>query len=54
MSVISKCYDRTMKLLKKNNKILVSLAESLIERETIDRAEILALLKPAAKKTATA
>jgi cell division protease FtsH len=53
-SIISKCYDRAMKLLKKNNKILVSLAERLIERETVDRAEILNLLKPASKRTATA
>ena len=53
-SIISKCYDRTMKLLKKNNKILISLAEGLIERETVDRAEILNLLKPASKRTATA
>jgi cell division protease FtsH len=53
-SIISKCYDRTMKLLKKNNKILISLAEGLIERETVDRAEILALLKPVSKRSATA
>jgi cell division protease FtsH len=53
-SIIAKCYDRAMKLLKTNNKILVSLAEGLIERETIDRAEILRLLKSLSKGPATA
>ena len=53
-SIIAKCYDRAMKLLKTNNKILVTLAEGLIERETVDRAEILKLLKSLSKGPSTA
>ncbi len=53
-SIISKCYDRAMKLLKSHKKSLVSLAESLIERETVDRAEILRIVKSLSKKPATA
>ncbi|MCZ6842539.1 MAG: ATP-dependent zinc metalloprotease FtsH [SAR324 cluster bacterium] len=52
--IISSCYQRTTKLLKSHKKSLVSLAEALIERETVDRAEILRILASLSKKSATA
>jgi cell division protease FtsH len=52
--IISRCYDRAMKLLKGQQKTLVSLAEALIERETVDRAEILRLIEAYSKGKATA
>ncbi len=53
-SIISKCYDRAMKLLKTHHKTLVSLAETLIEHETVDRAEVVRLIEAYSKGKATA
>ena len=38
--IISTCYERASDLLKTNQRILVALANELIERETVDGAEV--------------
>ncbi|HUJ75245.1 MAG TPA: ATP-dependent zinc metalloprotease FtsH, partial [bacterium] len=38
--IISSCYERALTLLKAHQKILVTLAEQLIERETVDGSEV--------------
>ena len=44
-SIISKCYKRSLKLLKTNKNLLTRLAEDLIERETVDGADVRAMVK---------
>ena len=40
-----KCYNKTIKLIKKNQKFLEALAENLMEKRTLTRLEILSLKK---------
>ena len=53
-TILSRGYDRAMKLLKTNRKALVSLAEALIERETVDGAEVKKLLETRSASPASA
>ena len=53
-SIISRCYNNALKLLKTHQKILISLAEALIERETVDGKEIKRMMGSPSKKPATA
>jgi cell division protease FtsH len=43
--IISECYDRAKEVLEANLDILHTMAEALLERETLDREEIEILLK---------
>jgi len=52
--IISRCYERTVHLLKTHNKILATLAEELIERETVDGAEVKRLVRMFSTEAATA
>jgi len=45
MKIISSCYDRACKLLKKNRERLVRLASALLEREVLDGEAVNTLLK---------
>ena len=51
--ILSGCYDRTVKLLKTHQKALVSLAEMLIEQETVDGSEVQQMLKTLTPEAAT-
>jgi cell division protease FtsH len=52
--IISTCYERAMGLLKAHQKILNTLAEELIERETVDGGEVRRLLQSLAPESAPA
>ena len=43
--IIDECYDRATEILEKHMDILHSVAQALLERETLDREEIELLLK---------
>jgi cell division protease FtsH len=50
--IVTTCYERALGLLKANQKILVALAEMLIERETVEGAEVRRLLQDVASQPA--
>ncbi|MCH8842406.1 MAG: ATP-dependent zinc metalloprotease FtsH [SAR324 cluster bacterium] len=53
-SIISRCYERAMGLLRKHNKALVHLAETLIERETVNGKDVDEILNRFSPPPATA
>ena len=53
-SIISRCYERALGLLRKHNKALVHLAETLIERETVDGNDVDEILNRFSPPPATA
>ena len=53
-AVISRAYDRALKLLKAKHKALITLAETLIEHETVDGKEVDEILDRCYPATATA
>ncbi len=52
--IISTCYERAMGLLKAHQKILNTLAEELIERETVDGGEVRRLVQSLTPESAPA
>ena len=52
--IIGKAYKRTMGLLKSHHDALETLAEALIERETIDGQEVIDILNRSYPGPATA
>ena len=52
--IISSCYDRAISLLKGHKKLLVKLAEDLVERETVDGWEIKKMVQSFSPDTALA
>jgi len=52
--IITRAYERAMKLLKGRHKALVALAEALVERETVEGSEVHEILDRCYPATATA
>jgi cell division protease FtsH len=50
--IVTTCYERALGLLKANQKILVTLAEMLIERETVEGTEVRRLVQGVASQPA--
>jgi cell division protease FtsH len=50
--IVTTCYERALGLLKVHQKILITLAEMLIERETVEGAEVRRLIRDIASQPA--